>query len=513
MYYATRFLALALFIGLISFSSEKKKDLKLIYKDRKYGLQDADGNVVVEPVYNNVIWKEKDLICFQLNDKWGLFNNEGKMITEIKYNSIGPVSETTGFMVAKAGNYFGYLDKFGKERSEFKFEEAENFNTDFAPVKMNGKWGVINTGCQFVIPADYEDIKKSTNYLFAVKSHVRDSIVAVKKNGRWGYVSLKNELLIPFNYTDASECSEGIVWVKNSTGKWGAVDYENKTVLPFEFDNFSPEKNLFFHQTAIVSRHNMYGVIDKNGKMLVPDTFDQVKRIDVSNYYVTQAAKRQYGYINLKGKCKMYPQNVTLPPFDKITKAPSQLPDYVTFFGDYNSTGCVPDWTLEHVVSVMITNFRNGGLGNSTSNYFKFDCARDGLSLFGGYSGQNGKETFKQKIAYKIIGSEMLRNIAWKWAMPQFRNEFKNMNPYQQKVYKELARYLKNHMDHYNRQAIEKFLANEKDRFAYSEPNGEYNPYRPSAAFIDRLILIHKVIGEKDARTWVDKIANEVEKW
>ena len=62
-----------------------------------------------------------------------------------------------GFARSRRGSQFYFIDEFGKPLFPVAYEKADDFEEGFAEVKLNGKWGFINTKGEIVIkPQFYE---------------------------------------------------------------------------------------------------------------------------------------------------------------------------------------------------------------------------------------------------------------------------------------------------------------------------------------------------------------------
>ena len=55
-------------------------------------------------------------------------------------------------------NVWSYIDKTGEFVTDLEFEEAYDFCDGYAKVKVDGKWGMIDTNFNFIIPCQYDDI-------------------------------------------------------------------------------------------------------------------------------------------------------------------------------------------------------------------------------------------------------------------------------------------------------------------------------------------------------------------
>lgn len=129
---------------------------------------------------------------------------------------------------------FGYKNESGQIILEAQYEEAYPFTDNYAFVKKNNAWGLINTKGKEVIPASYEDIGWM---LPKDKSAVMGGeILGYKQSGKWGLISTKNKIIRSATYD---------------------------IMLPFSGDKIKVGQ-------ASVSADTLYGVIDIQGKVIIP---------------------------------------------------------------------------------------------------------------------------------------------------------------------------------------------------------------------------------------------------
>lgn len=82
-----------------------------------------------------------------------------------------------------------------------KYEDAKSFSEGLASVKLNGKWGFVDTKGKEVITLQYEEAK-----------YFEEGYAAVKQNGKWGIINKENSVIVGFMYDD-------IVWIKNDANE------------------------------------------------------------------------------------------------------------------------------------------------------------------------------------------------------------------------------------------------------------------------------------------------------
>lgn len=106
-----------------------------------------------------------------------------------------------------------------EEVSCFKFKEG------LALVKVDGKWGFIDTNGEYIISPQFD-----------VAGDFHEGLAAVGLNRKIGYVNKKGELQIKPQFEEADDFHEGLAGVCLN-GKWGFIDSEGELVIPYRFDD------------------------------------------------------------------------------------------------------------------------------------------------------------------------------------------------------------------------------------------------------------------------------------
>lgn len=160
---------------------DKKSDLYLIEKDKKYGVVKSGNITIIYPEYDSIGLDTKaltnnlesqylildKLIPVCKNNKWGAFDKSGNLVIKIEYNSFGcnlttielngvkkavnpvlAIEECNGVIVKKDEKY-GILDINGKELvpvavdSIYKIENSEDENSKYYMIYNNEELNVI----------------------------------------------------------------------------------------------------------------------------------------------------------------------------------------------------------------------------------------------------------------------------------------------------------------------------------------------------------------------------------
>ena len=178
----------------------------------------------------------------------------------------------------------------------------------FIVVEKDGKTGVMDVNRKIIIPLIYDDIPfDSDEPLF------HDDLVKVEINGKIGFIDKNQKVVISpkFEWDEIKNFSEGLVPFQNDNNLWGYMDKKGKTVieckytLAYEFseglakvagpimtewgeswDYFVIDKtgetvyigeinDYFSEGLAPVRLGQKYGYIDKSGKIVIPDIYEE----------------------------------------------------------------------------------------------------------------------------------------------------------------------------------------------------------------------------------------------
>lgn len=121
---------------------------------------------------------------------------------------------------------FQIVDYMGHEIAVIESEEEFGpFYDGVAVFKQNGKYGLIDSNGNCVVPAEYDGM-----------GDISEGLVKVCKDGRFGYIDTAGQIVISLEYDDADICQEGLVSVMLG-GKWGSLDQNGRVVIPLEYDH------------------------------------------------------------------------------------------------------------------------------------------------------------------------------------------------------------------------------------------------------------------------------------
>ncbi|MDR5658775.1 WG repeat-containing protein [Serpentinicella sp. ANB-PHB4] len=302
-----------------------------VMKDGKWGFTNENGELILEPVYNQV-WVSGHGLARVSNEEgmWGLVNKDGKEIVKPTYNRIHGFNE--GLALVEHENGFGFINKEGKEIISPQYVEARPFGNGFAPVQNEEeKWGFINKKGEEVVEPRYVNVTYFWGDLAAVQneekkwgfvdkegrvvvepkydeiiSYLLGELTAFKNDEeKWGFIDQEGKEIIEPKYKQVGwNFSDGLLPVKNEEGNWGFIDKEGENVIEPKYN----EVNSFVGGLAGVKNENdEWGIINKEGKEIVSPKYSYVRSF-WEGLIGMQNEERKWGIVNQVGEELVKPQ-------------------------------------------------------------------------------------------------------------------------------------------------------------------------------------------------------------
>ncbi|MCK5867535.1 MAG: WG repeat-containing protein [Mycoplasmataceae bacterium] len=323
----------------------------------KYGFIDQKGNSVIPIKFEKVRSNKIDsFVCAMQNGKWAFFSCSGERLTDFDFDKITEsyyddrnyTYFERGLCRVKRNGKVAYLNKDFKEVVNFgTYEVAEPFRNYLGIVAKNGKYGIIDTLGNVILPIKYDFIEHPTEYsnesdLFAVKKGKNIQLLDKKANpitdfdikefewdsykgkesyqryfvltnssGMVGTVSDKGMKEIPFEYQEIKPFDGKSVTYAKQNGKYGLIDYNGKIILPLEYDDVYSQK---FFDYYIINSSGKYGMVDKEGSQIISFSYQNITPVhyDRNNRFMVEQ-NGLYGVIDLE-------ENIIIPiEYDEIS--------------------------------------------------------------------------------------------------------------------------------------------------------------------------------------------------
>ncbi len=267
--------------------------LAFAVKNEKYGFIDKGNRVVVPFEYESVTDFEQGRSIVEINDKLGVVDRSGAVVFPVEFDEIGILSE--GLVYVSKNDMYAYYDKNFNLRIPFRFNEAYNFQNGKAKVQVDGKQGVIDIYGTFLVPPAYEDI-----------NFFNDSLLVFEENEYYGIMRKNTEIVSPANFDEI-----GVLNLNRALAVFedliGYLDGTGKMVIKAQYETYPNyvKRGQFKSNLAVVKQKGKYGVIDRNGKVIIPLAFNDLGEI---SSLMAFSKGKGWGFIDQTGKVIIQPE-------------------------------------------------------------------------------------------------------------------------------------------------------------------------------------------------------------
>ncbi|WPP49014.1 WG repeat-containing protein [Catalinimonas niigatensis] len=283
-----------------------KYNFAILKKGRKYGVmsrvRSEENEIILDTIYDTLYVEEKYILAAQKLDQgtfsWSLFNESGQQLTSYVYQDIKPSSE--GFFAAKRKNYWGYLNTKGEEVIPCQYLSASPFRQSRASVDFIDGQGIIDTFGQWTIkPFKYRGASLNLErihddlYVFSTKAHRYEAAKYGLVNNEGEEIYVSSHQLINNGHT---------VWERNDQGKYGLINYAGARILETKYDTISAlqEGTVYTFQ-----KEGNYGIMSKQGKILVDLSNNFQELYTMSNHYLGVKIEEKFGFVDTLGRLRI----------------------------------------------------------------------------------------------------------------------------------------------------------------------------------------------------------------
>ena len=345
-------------------SSTDKEFFNLIYtikSNKKYGLIDASGKVVLPPIFNEEITITPNRLITKINDKYHVYDYNGKLIFKIQcdYLKIDDRYPTI-FIVGKDGKEY-YLDCGGNLLFDFKYDKCnfpvdnlfvvESTSYDYSmndPVSYK-KYCILNDKGMpiFSFPNDISDeinefiqVKNEDDTIFIGKKddeiifiditgnvinrvkgvikELYDDCIIVENNNYFGLYNIYGDVIVPCESLNISKVSSYLFDVlyqdKHFLIKTKALVYYCGPIELNSFDyfyNHNPKENLVnminSKSKTVLINYNFgnevgyYSFVRKEFLKVKVSTDEMLYQKSETNYRIKDIYARILKYLDLRG--------------------------------------------------------------------------------------------------------------------------------------------------------------------------------------------------------------------
>ncbi len=306
--------------------------------------------------------------------EWGFADLTGNLVIDAKYKKIiGFSNEGYAALYDAKAKQFGFININGEplatEIKDYKLIEVfgfgmKGFKDGFAAVKLDDKWGFLNTEGKLAIPAKYDKVTlfdkgyttaKVGEKFVVVDLHAAEFPVDIPglvdvndfselfasfrtEADKVGFIDGHGNVVIEAKYLAAGDFRGGLAWAKDATGQVGYINDKAEWVVEAKFEvgkNFDPETGLarikyndkwayvnkagevsyindsdiyedFFNGLARGKKGEKFGFFNAKMEWVIPAQFDGAR--DFQNGYAAVKKGELWGVIDVTGKMVIEPK-------------------------------------------------------------------------------------------------------------------------------------------------------------------------------------------------------------
>ncbi len=335
--------------------------------ERKWGYMDRRGRMAIEPQFDDCRSFSESRAVVRIGGKWGYIDEQGEIVIPIEYkgawnfregrgrvltfqDSVGFVDLSGRWIIApiweeaqdftsnrarvrREGKY-GFVDRHGRLVIAPNYDAASSFDGRYAKVRLNGKYGIIDTSGRMVIPALYDRLGLPHQGLIRAqlegKSGFLDTLgnwriepnfeaaddfylrgAPVREGEKWALIDSAGQQITQFGYDQIIPGGDSL-WIAERNGRYGALNMAGEEVIPFEFIQLYA----FEEQRAPYSEDYSWGYIQPDGTIAIPAQYGLVYPFRNGLARVA-TADQGTGFINLSGRMVIRPRQGEVRDFSE----------------------------------------------------------------------------------------------------------------------------------------------------------------------------------------------------
>ncbi len=371
-----------------------------IEKDGKWGFIDVTGKLVVNQEWDEVKDFSGGYAAVLRGGKWGFVHEDGRLAVEPAWQMCGNAREDMA--AVSQNNRWGHVNlSTGQLTVPTQWDEVQPFHEGRAAVRLGQKWGFVDTAGKVIAAPQWHEVSDFIDGLAAVRVEPPAGTRGTGRYSHWQFISLSGKPALAGKTVktwgnNPPTRRNGFISAMNANYEWAMFDAEGREQPNLWWQKplatglmlTQPERRggyLDRHGNASISTD----LVTTAGGMVMPQVSS---RADLMSDFIPHAAPPKYGLMDINGK-------VLVPP--TWDEAEVVSPDWVWFrlggkCGLADKTGRIhiqPVWDELEVLPV-----RSGGL------------AEDGKSILIGW--ERGTPILSPWVKVKQAGQTSILRLS-----------------------------------------------------------------------------------------------------
>lgn len=290
-------------------------DILLPFQEKKgkdWGFIDIDGNVIIEPEFDNQPTIAENGVAMVINkkNKYEFLRLEGGKAVESDETWERASAFSNGMaMVRNTNEKVSYINEDFEVVFSADHQTVGSFNNGLAAFKNDkGKWGFMGETGETVIDAKYDRVTQNFSALgyAIVESMEKDEThtIIINKGGE-EVLNLKDD------YSNVQHGSVNSAWflVQDEDGESGFIDLEGEEVIKMDEKTYLP----FYGDYATFQEDNEWGLSDADGNEILKPKYSEP--LLAFNDLVTFEDDGEWGIMEVTGEEILDPEYSSIMPF------------------------------------------------------------------------------------------------------------------------------------------------------------------------------------------------------
>lgn len=242
--------------GLLLVATKQTASLKI-----STGCISTDGKTIIPFTYTAVkVHSLRAVACMREGNlfKYGLIDLENKILIPFQHRSIYPIGSLR-YAVEDFNGKTALYSEGGKQITGFTIDSISQFKNNLAIIYEAGKQGLITREGELRSEAKYSEIK------------FNDKTVLTRLPNEWHILDAQNKRTEIIGADSVVALGEGCYKIEDG----GLTRLVDKNLKPIG-DQVLSELNSFQHGLSVFKSGNLYGVMKKNGKAVLPANFKKI---------------------------------------------------------------------------------------------------------------------------------------------------------------------------------------------------------------------------------------------
>lgn len=310
-----KIISLTLLSTLVTFVySQESFPIKV---DKKWGLINADGQIIVEPLYDAIgEFKEFGYAIMQRNGKVGMLQSDGSELVEPAYDDLKVLDST--LVAVKQLNDWKVINTQGQVVLREEYERIRVWPGGYLAYMQKGLWGMVDYNGQTICRPQFEGLRFLEQGFFQTQLNDRVGLMTPKgatilepiaekvsiynsqlfffqNEGEWGAVNASGRLIIPQRYQRYQEVAGRFLQLEQAEGRDLYSLASEKIISEATYDAFYP----FSEQYLLCKKNRRLGLLDNDGNIVLEAHFEEIQAFSEGQFRTR--AENRWGIVSSDG--------------------------------------------------------------------------------------------------------------------------------------------------------------------------------------------------------------------